>query len=114
MWECGEWRDRGTCSRGNKCGLRHILRAEKGKRQADTTISQHEVPVPVQGGFEDGAEFINLDQGSPPEIISDQESELDSDDSGGESEEDSDDGEQSLTSDGGHSPSIDTVLDVVA
>lgn len=34
MWECKEWSEKGTCRRGGKCGLKHVLRAEAGRLAA--------------------------------------------------------------------------------
>ncbi|KAL7415800.1 hypothetical protein BDY24DRAFT_439654 [Mrakia frigida] len=31
VWECKEWTEKGTCRRKGKCGLRHVLKAEKGR-----------------------------------------------------------------------------------
>jgi hypothetical protein len=64
VWECGEWRSTGTCSRGAKCGLRHVLRAE-GSR-----------PRPAEeGGFDEQDDFIGLDHGTPADPSDSEESE---------------------------------------
>lgn len=93
VWECGEWRAKGVCSRGGKCGLRHVLRAEQGKGSEqeaakDGLKSEQElfedtngVKVPVEGGFEEQDEFIEFDHGTP----ADPESEPDSEEEGSES-----------------------------
>jgi len=75
LWECGEWREKGTCSRGAKCGLRHVLRAEEGK-----------AALVDAGGFEDNADFVNLDQGSPAKVDSEDESDIGDETSSGESD----------------------------
>ena len=75
LWECGEWREKGTCSRGTKCGLRHVLRAEKAK-----------AALAEEGSFEENADYVNLDHGSPAEADSDESS-------GWSDEEDSSPGE---------------------
>ena len=64
LWECGEWREKGTCSRGAKCGLRHILRAE----QAKAILSSG-------GDFEQNDDFVNLGHGSPALVQSDESDE---------------------------------------
>ena len=79
IWECGEWRENGTCSRGGKCGLRHVIRAEKGKGvlnilsdepvEKDTGVKRK---VHVEGAFDDGSEFIELGVGSPAGVESDE------------------------------------------
>lgn len=79
VWECGEWREKGTCSKGGKCGLRHVLRAEKGKQREAALagdVVTYEKDVTADGGiksFEDGTAFINFDQGSPPVVSSEDE-----------------------------------------
>ncbi len=81
VWECGEWRARGTCSRGGRCGLRHVLRAETGKssiteaeaKRMDGDQGMEGRRVPVEGGFEDGAEFIEFGQGSAGAVSSEAE-----------------------------------------
>lgn len=86
-WECQEFREKGNCSRGRKCGLRHVLRAEKEKE-----VETYDSPM-AQGSFEDNSDFVNLEVGSPPEV-SEQESEDEvssSETSSGESDEGSDD-----------------------
>ena len=86
-WECQEFREKGNCSRGRKCGLRHVLRAEKEKE-----VETYDSPM-AQGSFEDNSDFVNLEVGSPPEV-SEQESEDEvssSQTSSGESDEGSDD-----------------------
>jgi len=89
VWECGEWRAKGTCSRGGRCGLRHVIRAEKGKgsrKEAeaegmDEDQEMEERGVPVEGGFEDGTEFIEFGQGLPGAVSSEE-----TEDESGESE----------------------------
>ena len=90
VWECGEWRSKGTCSRKGRCGLRHVLRAETGKGSTQEAMKEgmddEETMtgnVPVEGGFEDGAEFIVFGQGSPRAVSSDE-----TEDDSGESAED--------------------------
>jgi hypothetical protein len=94
VWECGEWRAKGVCSRGGKCGLRHVIRAEKGRGSMDEAKveglgSDQKGTVeglPVEGGFEGQDEFITFDQGSPEGISSDEEGseeDSDEDDEGG-------------------------------
>jgi hypothetical protein len=63
LWECGEWREKGTCSRGAKCGLRHVLRAEQAK-----------AALVNEGSFEENTDYVNLDQGSPAQIDTDESS----------------------------------------
>lgn len=102
VWECGEWRAKGVCSKGGKCGLRHVLRAEKGKgkgkaeqeglgedQEMFTTDTEGERDaaaaatagtVPVEGGFEEQDEFIVFDHGTPADPESDDD---DAEDEGG-------------------------------
>lgn len=99
VWECGEWRAKGVCSKGGKCGLRHVLRAEKGKGgereaardglEADQELytDTQGVKVPVEGGFEEQNEFIEFDHGTPANPESDESEE---DGTGSDSEEDQD------------------------
>lgn len=87
VWECGEWRAKGVCSKGGKCGLRHVLRAEQGKGSEqeaakDGLNGEQEmfadtkgVKVPVEGAFEEQDEFIVFDHGTPADPESDPESE---------------------------------------
>ncbi|KAK4689230.1 hypothetical protein P7C73_g882, partial [Tremellales sp. Uapishka_1] len=91
VWECGEWRAKGTCARGGKCGLRHVLRSEtgKGKLAVEADASQPAAVLPVEGGFEDGGEFISL----PSVVVSDEESE--GDDSEEEEDEEEDESDES-------------------
>lgn len=96
VWECGEWRAKGVCSKGGKCGLRHVLRAENGKgsekeAEADGLGADQElytdtkgVKVPVEGGFEEQNEFIEFDHGTPADPESD---ESEDDGTGSDSEE---------------------------
>lgn len=81
IWECPEWHAKGTCARGARCGLRHVLRAEKER-----------VPVAAGvGGFEDQSDFIGL----PGEVFSDSEGdEEDGDEGEDEDEEDEEDDEE--------------------
>lgn len=106
VWECGEFREKGTCTRGGKCGLRHVLRAEKGKKEQVDVAD----PAESTGAFEDNADFVNFDQGSPPEV--EEDSEVDSEDDGDHSATSSDDGEGD-ESDSGESPSTPSQSDDV-
>lgn len=93
VWECGEWRSKGVCSKGGKCGLRHVLRAENGKGsekeaekdglEGDQEMFTDTKGVPVEGGFEEQNEFIEFDHGTP----ADPESESSVTDSEGEEAE---------------------------
>lgn len=85
IWECPEWHAKGTCSRGRKCGLRHVLRAEKTKTKGATASAAPAASAVTEGGFDDQAEFIGL----PGEVFSETESE--EEDDSDEAEEDSDD-----------------------
>ncbi|ORY22378.1 hypothetical protein BCR39DRAFT_551688 [Naematelia encephala] len=115
-WECPEWRSKGTCSRAGRCGLRHVLKAEDGRKQAAITSSatstsavpaetQSEVVDQIPGGgggeggtFEDQADFIDFgpvepisesDHASPSE----ESSEDDNDDDEDDDDDDDDEGE---------------------
>ena len=100
VWECGEWRETGRCSRDGKCGLRHVLRAEKGRGskvevekdgldnaevqlESSAEGEQMEMPVEVDlegvKGFEEQAEFIGFgEQGRPaaPTLESEEDEEV--------------------------------------
>jgi len=77
--------------------LRHVIRAEKGKGSAKEAEAEgicqdqdmSERPVPVEGGFEDGADFIDFGQGSPG-AISSEETEGESGESEGSEEDEGD------------------------
>lgn len=89
VWECPEFHAKGTCSRQPRCGLPHVVHAEKLKKAAAAASTPDAV---ASGSFEDQADFIGL----PGEVFSDSESdEEETDDEGedeeGESKEDSDD-----------------------
>lgn len=111
VWECGEWRETGTCSRGRRCGLRHVLRAEVGRgslgeARSDGLQADQEVfgrrgsrAMPIEGGFEDGSSFIGLGEPGSPLWSSDEASDgEDEGEHGGsdDSEEDSQAEEQEL------------------
>ncbi|EJT45238.1 hypothetical protein A1Q1_06376 [Trichosporon asahii var. asahii CBS 2479] len=85
IWECPEWHAKGTCSRGRKCGLRHVLRAEKTKTKGASAPEPPTATAGAEGGFDDQAEFIGL----PGEVFSETESEEedDSDEEEGGSDE---------------------------
>lgn len=91
IWECPEWHAKGTCSRGRKCGLRHVLRAEKTKTKGVPAPEPPAAAAAAEGGFDDQAEFIGL----PGEVFSETESE-EEDDSEEEEEgsDDEDEGEE--------------------
>ena len=81
IWECPEFRAKGVCSKGGKCGLRHVLRADTAG-DADTGTAVYKdvsgdvdmAPVPTlaaatpgtvqpgqpQGAFDDGSTFIGF------------------------------------------------------
>lgn len=89
IWECPEWHAKGTCARGTRCGLRHILRREKTQAAADAASKATQQPQ-AQGGFEDQSEFIGL----PGEVVSetsDSEEDDDEDDEGSEDDDESED-----------------------
>ena len=85
VWECGEFRAKGTCVKGGKCGLRHVLRAVKSKET--TEHSQ------TGGSFEDNADYVDFDHGSPQSIDgpSDEEEEGATGTSDGDDDDDDDD-----------------------
>lgn len=87
IWECPEWHAKGTCSRGRRCGLRHVLRAEKTKTKEAPAPATPAAPEVTEGGFDDQAEFIGL----PGEVFSETESEEEDDSGDDEDEDDSDD-----------------------
>jgi len=96
VWECGEWRSKGVCSKGITCGLQHILRAENEKEakreglEADQEIvTDTQGDVPVEGGFEEQSAFIEFDHGTPADPESDSEGEEDSEHEGIDVDEDS-------------------------
>lgn len=106
VWECPEWHAKGTCSRGSRCGLRHVIRAEKGRaataaQAADATTS---ITAPDKNGFDDQSEFIGL----PGEVFSETESEHDEND---EDEDENDDGEESEASEARTKHGADDDLD---
>nr|XP_018261052.1 uncharacterized protein I303_06769 [Kwoniella dejecticola CBS 10117]OBR83210.1 hypothetical protein I303_06769 [Kwoniella dejecticola CBS 10117] len=72
VWECQEFREKGTCSKNGKCGLRHVVRAVTNKSVIQETIDT--VHKAGEGGFEEQDSFIEFDQGSP-ELVSDGEEE---------------------------------------
>ncbi|EKD00453.1 hypothetical protein A1Q2_05290 [Trichosporon asahii var. asahii CBS 8904] len=93
FWECPEWHAKGTCSRGRKCGLRHVLRAEKTKTKGAPAPEPPTAAAAAEGGFDDQAEFIGL----PGEVFSETESEEEDDSDeeeveGSDEEEDDEDG----------------------
>jgi hypothetical protein len=97
VWECGEWRSKGVCSKGITCGLQHILRAENEKEakkeglEADQEfVTDTQGDVPVEGGFEEQSAFIEFDHGTPADPESDSEGEEDSEHEGSEVSDDDD------------------------
>jgi hypothetical protein len=118
VWECGEFREKGTCSRGGKCGLRHVLKAEKGKVSTGTGVGEvlvdtAGVSVPP-GSFEENTDFVNLDQGSPPEISEEEEEQSEEiQDDNDDDSLDGPDSEESGESDNDSNESEDEVLGVV-
>ncbi|WVQ94858.1 hypothetical protein IAU59_001941 [Kwoniella sp. CBS 9459] len=103
VWECPEFRSKGTCPKGGKCGLRHVVRAENGRAVAQKqsgnsketegglvldTVGE-EVPA---GGFEEQDDFVQFDQGSPEAVFSADEDEgvESKDEAEGEGEEEGD------------------------
>ncbi|KAK8853353.1 hypothetical protein IAR55_004057 [Kwoniella newhampshirensis] len=101
VWECQEYREKGTCSRKGKCGLRHVLRAEKGRM--DVQEEQHARPKEgkeKEGGFEEQTEFIEFDQGSPGVISDDGEAEeSEAEDESAEEEEEDDNEDDDIDDD---------------
>jgi hypothetical protein len=111
VWECAEWRSKGVCSKGVKCGLQHVLRAENGRGsekeakkdglEADQELITDTVGVPVEGGFEEQSAFIEFDHGTPADPESDSEAGheenggIEVDDEEVSDEEDEDEGEMS-------------------
>jgi hypothetical protein len=85
-WECPEFRAKGVCAKGGKCGLRHVLRAgvggvqgggEKGKgKEAVVVYKDVQGDVPMLGARRSGAkgeagevkqageEAMDVDQGN--------------------------------------------------
>jgi len=92
-WECGEWRETGKCSRGKGCGLRHVLRVPKTVIPGDQDNIENmdgakdEGELPVEGGFDDGGEFIGFGIG-PESSVSDGSDSEESQDSLSQSEND--------------------------
>ncbi|KLT42527.1 hypothetical protein CC85DRAFT_292032 [Cutaneotrichosporon oleaginosum] len=81
VWECPEFHAKGTCSRQPRCGLTHVVHAEKLKKAVAAT----KTPDPeASGSFEDQADFIGL----PGEVFS--ESDSDEEDTGEDEEGDED------------------------
>jgi hypothetical protein len=115
VWECGEWRETGKCSRGGKCGLRHVLRAEKGRGNKEEAFEGLEGEMQVEkrgqglpreagaeGGFEEQSEYIGFgEQGSPEEVEpSDEEREEGGEEEDGGSGDDGESHEGSGSEDG--------------
>ena len=111
VWECGEWRSKGVCSKGIKCGLQHVLRAENGKGsekeakkdglEADQEfVTDTQGDVPVEGGFEEQSTFIEFDHGTPADPESDSDGEEDSEQEGIEVDEESEDSDGDEKSEG--------------
>lgn len=97
VWECGEWRSKGVCSKGITCGLQHILRAEnekeakkEGLEPDQEFVTDTQGDVPVEGGFEEQSAFIEFDHGTPADPESDSEDEEDSEHEGSEVSDDGD------------------------
>jgi hypothetical protein len=102
VWECGEWRSKGVCSKGITCGLQHILRAEnekeakkEGLEPDQEFVTDTQGDVPVEGGFEEQSAFIEFDHGTPAHPESDSDSEEDSEHEGSEVSDDDDGDEKS-------------------
>lgn len=93
VWECGEFRQKGTCARGGKCGLRHVLRAVESEETSTVTA--------VSGSFEENSDYVDLDHGQPSAIGGDSDDDQedasstsdddDYDDDGDDEDEDDDD-----------------------
>jgi hypothetical protein len=97
VWECGEWRSKGVCSKGITCGLQHILRAEnekeakkEGLEPDQEFVTDTQGDVPVEGGFEVQSAFIEFDHGTPADPESDSEGEEDSEREGSDVSDDGD------------------------
>ncbi|WVR09560.1 hypothetical protein IAU60_006629 [Kwoniella sp. DSM 27419] len=78
VWECPEFRANGTCPKGGKCGLRHVVRAEHGRQGVSSKDDEGPgliVDTVGSGNFEEQDEFITFDQGSPGAVSSGEESE---------------------------------------
>lgn len=97
VWECGEWRSKGVCSKGITCGLQHILRAEnekeakkEGLEPDQEFVTDTQGDVPVEGGFEEQSAFIEFDHGTPADPESDSDGEEDSEHEGSEVSDDGD------------------------
>lgn len=87
IWECPEWHAKGTCARGTRCGLRHVLRREKGKTAEESTPV---APEAAQGGFEDQSEYIGL----PGEVVSETDESDESEEEDDDDEDEDDSGEE--------------------
>ncbi|WOO80996.1 Zinc finger CCCH domain-containing protein 3 [Vanrija pseudolonga] len=125
IWECPEFHDKGTCSRGARCGLRHILRAEKAKKTAAAVAAAAPAAArPTSSGaapaaFDDQSEFI----GFPGEVFSetdededdedDEEDEEDSDEEAGDDSDEEMDEDESVEEDSGkpQDPSSPSAID---
>ncbi|OCF44396.1 hypothetical protein I317_01656 [Kwoniella heveanensis CBS 569] len=110
VWECPEFRSKGTCPKGGKCGLRHVVRAENGRRAAaqsaisssenagGTTSGEGAITIDTigedvpAGGIEEQDDFVQFDQGSPEAVFSAEE------DENGEGEEDDEEEEDGAES----------------
>jgi len=89
IWECPEWHAKGTCARGTRCGLRHVLR-RKGKTSETAAPATAAQDTQGEGQFEDQSEFIGL----PGDVVSEtSDSEEDEEDEDGEEDEDDEDEE---------------------
>lgn len=100
IWECPEYRARGTCARGAKCGLPHVLRSEAEKKNqaaaAATAAASSKAADEDVNGFEDQTEYIGL----PGQVFSESESEDDDDEDEDEEEDEEDEEEASDEQDG--------------
>ncbi|BEJ15167.1 hypothetical protein CspHIS471_0409340 [Cutaneotrichosporon sp. HIS471] len=80
VWECPEFHAKGICSRQPKCGLPHVVHAEKLRKAAAGAKTPEGM---ASGSFEDQADFIGL----PGEVFSDSESDEEDPVEGDEEEE---------------------------
>lgn len=131
-WECGEWRETGKCSRGKGCGLRHILRVAKGVDGGEggveigggSGLAAGEVvregeELPVEGGFDDGGEFIGFgldvdDQSSVSEASEEESGEEESgeeDEGENEDEDEDEEGKEDAGMEGGSGDEDDRIMD---
>lgn len=109
IWECPEYHATGKCSRGKRCGLRHVLHSEKN-RAAAAAAKAAAPAVDDANAFDEQTEFI----GVPGDVFSEtdsEDSEDDEEEEAGESGSESEDEGIQVDDDGdkGKPPSSDVM-----